>query len=187
MGNQERHRLPNRRDQRTKRIAVDGLKFFVSIGIDPKSGQVAEVFLRGGGRTGSDWDRLLDDLGVLISHLLQRGARAAELAGSVGRLGEYPKLRSEEKVEDTDVEFKVPDVAPASWIGTILDVIVAEEKEYLKPPAGELFERIMAAVVKPLATGPAPDLDTDPEIEADGYYTFYPPLPGRPDPLKGGA
>ena len=49
-------------------------------------GRPAEVFLHGA-KPGSDVDLLCDDIGVLMSRLLQHGDDPASLAAGIGRLG----------------------------------------------------------------------------------------------------
>lgn len=102
-----RRRLPNRRPSETTCIrwpTVGGRRIHITAGFDPATGEVREAFLRGGGRVGSDTDLLLDDLAVLVSRLLQHGESPAEIARGLGRL---------------------PDGAPASIAGAVVDVLVA--------------------------------------------------------------
>ena len=68
-------------------------------------GRPAEVFIRGA-KPGSDTDLLCDDIGVLISRLLQHGDDPAALAAGLGKLGDGQ--------------------GPASLIGAIADVIAAK-------------------------------------------------------------
>jgi len=155
---------PNRREQSTRPVIIDNRKIYVSVGTDPKTGQVMEVFLRGGSQTGSDIDRQLDDVGVLISHLLQRAAPPEELAGAVGRLGAYPKVPGQAEA--------VMESPPATWIGAVLDVVV-EESNRLK--TGDLYERILAAG-RAMA---APD-DLMPPSAPPDTPVFNPPTHDRP-------
>jgi len=107
-----RERLPHRRQQVTDGIrwpAEGGRRIHVSAGFSD-DGRILETFLRGGGRTGSELDFLMDDVAVLISRLLQRGDRLEGLAQGLGRLstGEpasvvgavVRKLREIERGED---------------------------------------------------------------------------------------
>jgi hypothetical protein len=101
-----RERLPNRRRAVTDGIrwpTGDGGRIHVSAGLAP-DGRVLEVFLRGGGRVGSDLDFLLDDIAVLTSRLLQHGDTLDAIAAGLGRL---------------------PDGAPASVIGAAIEKAVA--------------------------------------------------------------
>jgi hypothetical protein len=56
----------------------------VALGPDA-AGVVREVFLRGGAKVRSHLDYQLDDVGVLISRLLQHGDTLAEIAKGLGR------------------------------------------------------------------------------------------------------
>lgn len=87
-----RRRLPDRRQAETMKLEHEGGTVYATVGFDPATGAVREVFLRRGGPPGSDMDRLLDDVGVLLSHLLQLGVGPADLARGVGRLGDYPPI-----------------------------------------------------------------------------------------------
>lgn len=85
-----RRRLPDRRPTETVKLVHEGQTVHAGVGFDPATGAVREVFLRRGGPPGSAMDRLLDDVGVLLSHLLQLGVDPADLARGLGRLGGYP-------------------------------------------------------------------------------------------------
>jgi hypothetical protein len=105
-----RQRLPSRRDNvtvpawwppdRPRRIHV-------TAGLTA-DGRILETFLRGGSVVGSERDRLLDDVAVLISRGLQHGDMLAELAAGVGRL---------------------PDGSPASVVGAVIDAMLAIERD----------------------------------------------------------
>ena len=157
----QRLNLPDRREQITRTIEFEGQKIQISIGQNPQTLLCSEVFICGGGKTGSGGDRQLGDLGVLISHLLQRGATPKELADSVGRLGAYPNVDGQQQQEFS----KVP---PASWIGAILDVVEQEAAFMARPPDGDLYRRIAAAGECTACPGE--------EVEADGYVTFHPSI-----------
>jgi hypothetical protein len=105
-----RLRLPNRRQAETTVIEHGGMRFEVTVGFYP-DGRPGEVFTHGA-KAGSTMDGLLDDACVLVSRLLQHGVAAADLAGSVGRLG---------------------NAEPASVIGAVVDLVakaaVAEPAE----------------------------------------------------------
>jgi hypothetical protein len=81
-----RERLPNRRDQTTDSIRwpEGGRRVFVSAGF-ARDGRLLETFLRGGGRSGSDTDFLLDDLAVVLSRALQYGDTITNIACGLGR------------------------------------------------------------------------------------------------------
>ena len=86
-----RHRLPDRRPAVSVRLEHEGGTVHATVGFDPATGAVREVFLRRGGPPGSAMDRLLDDVGVLLSRLLQLGDDPADLTRGLGRLGWYPQ------------------------------------------------------------------------------------------------
>ncbi len=67
-------------------------------------GSPGEVFIHGA-TPGSDTDLLCDDIGVLVSRLLQYGDDPASLAAGIGRLGNG---------------------APASIVGLIADVLAGK-------------------------------------------------------------
>jgi hypothetical protein len=117
-----RHPLPDRRHQITERIAwalYDGTwetKIYVSAGIDPQTGALREVFLRGAGKVGSERDFLFDDIAVCLSRDLQHGDRLCDMAAGMGRF---------------------PDGKPASLVGAIIDTLVkieADVKGIALPP-----------------------------------------------------
>jgi hypothetical protein len=103
-----RERLHNRRRQITDcvRWPLDaGRRIHVSAGF-AGDGRILEAFLRGGGRSGSDVDFLLDDLAVLLSRDLQHGDRLAKIASGLGRL---------------------PDGKPSSIVGAVVDRLLSIE------------------------------------------------------------
>ncbi len=78
-------RLPHRRQSETVDLWYDGRRYHLTIGEYP-GGSPGEAFIRGA-TPGSDTDLLCDDIGVLISRLLQHGDDPASLASGIGRLG----------------------------------------------------------------------------------------------------
>jgi len=104
-----RERLPDRRQAETLDLWHGGRRFHVTIG-QYDDGRPGEVFIHGH-TPGSDTDLLGDDIGVLISRLLQYGDDPATLAAGVGRLGNGD---------------------PASIIGAIADVLALKAAE---PPS----------------------------------------------------
>ena len=80
----ERQCLPNRRPNETVDLLFEGQRYHVTIGFAP-DGRPAEVFCHGA-KAGSGMDRLLDDICVALSLLLQHGAKPQDLAHSMGRL-----------------------------------------------------------------------------------------------------
>ena len=101
-----RDRLPNRRPAATLELAYDGKTYAVSIGYDPATGAVREVFAGSGTKAGSAMDGILSDACILASIALQHGIAPADLAASMGRL--------ESSGERT------------SPIGALLDLLAAE-------------------------------------------------------------
>ena len=99
-----RERLPDRRQAETVDLHYGGQRYHLSIGEYP-DGSPGETFIRGA-KPGSDTDLLCDDIGVLISRLLQHGDDPAALAAGLGKLGNGQ--------------------GPASLIGAIADVLAAK-------------------------------------------------------------
>ena len=97
-----RERLPDRRQSETVDLWHGGRRYHLGIGEYP-DGKPGETFVRGA-KPGSDTDLLCDDIGVLISRLLQHGDDPAALAAGIGRLGGGD---------------------PASIVGAIADVLAA--------------------------------------------------------------
>ncbi len=98
-----RERLPDRRQADTLDLYYQGRRFHLTIG-EYNDGRPGEVFLHGA-KPGSDTDLLCDDIGVLISRLLQHGDDPASLASGIGRLGNGD---------------------PASIIGAVADVLTGK-------------------------------------------------------------
>ncbi len=102
-----RERLTDRRPNQTVELTHDNMAFSVTLGYDPATGEPREVFTHGV-KVGSTMDGILNDTCILLSILLQYGAKPASFVGSMGRLGDG--------------------VAPASIIGVIADVLAKETK-----------------------------------------------------------
>ncbi len=100
-----RARLPERRPNFTTQIEYENRAYSVTLGFDVRSNRVAEVFTHGA-KVGSGMDRLIDDVCVALSLLLQHGVDPAPLAASMGRLGDGK--------------------SPASIIGALADLIARE-------------------------------------------------------------
>ena len=98
-----RERLPDRRRSETVDLWHGRRRYHLTIGEYP-DGRPAEVFIRGA-KPGSDTDLLCDDIGVLVSRLLQHGDDPASLAAGIGRLGNGD---------------------PASIVGAIVDMLAAK-------------------------------------------------------------
>ncbi len=95
--------LPGRRQCETLDLWHGGRRYHVTIG-QYDDGRPGEVFIHGA-KPGSDTDLLCDDIGVLVSRLLQYGDDSAALAAGIGRLGKGD---------------------PASIVGAIADVLAAK-------------------------------------------------------------
>ena len=95
-----RVRLPDRRPSFTTVLVYENNPYSVTLGFD--ADRIAEVFTHGA-KVGSGMDRLLDDVCVALSLLLQHGAEPAPLAASMGRLGDGK--------------------SPASIVGALADLI----------------------------------------------------------------
>ncbi len=104
-----RKHLPQRRPNVTRNVQWDAHSFTVTIGYDPETGAVAEVFADT--PSGGDMAFTLADACVLISIALQHGIAPAELAKSLGRV---PVLWAEGETQ------------PASPLGAIVEAIMAE-------------------------------------------------------------
>ena len=99
-----RERLPDRRQSETLDLWHGGKRYHLTIGEYP-DGSPGEVFIHGA-KPGSDTDLLYDDVGVLISRLLQHGDDPVALAAGLGKLGNGQ--------------------GPASLVGAIADVLAAK-------------------------------------------------------------
>jgi hypothetical protein len=100
-----RQRLPDRRPSLTTVLVHECCSYSVTIGFDPRSDRVGEVFTHGA-KVGSAMDGILDDACIALSLLLQHGVDPAALASSMGRLGNSK--------------------SPASIIGALADLIARE-------------------------------------------------------------
>lgn len=100
-----RQRLPDRRPSVTTELVHECRSYSVTIGFDPATGRIGEVFTHGA-KVGSAMDGILDDACVALSLLLQHGVEPAELASSMGQLGDGK--------------------SPASIIGALTDLLVRE-------------------------------------------------------------
>jgi hypothetical protein len=113
-----RTRLPDRRHQITQMLAwaLDDGKWqaraYLSAGIDPVTGAIKEVFLRGAGKVGSERDFLYDDIAVCIARTLQHGDTLTALGAGMGRS---------------------PEGKPMSLLGAVVDALIEIERD-IKPP-----------------------------------------------------
>ena len=81
-----RQRLPNRRANETVEVTHEGRAYAVTLGFDPVTGEVREIFTHGA-KVGSAMDAILDDACILLSIMLQHGVQPQSFVGSMGRLG----------------------------------------------------------------------------------------------------
>ena len=103
-----RKTLPDRRPSCTRMVQWAGQTFPVTLGIDPMTGDVREVFAdvaRGG-----DLQWVVSDSCVIVSLALQHGIAPADLAKSLGRV---PSWQGE---------------VPASPLGAVVEAILREVK-----------------------------------------------------------
>ena len=107
-----RERLPTRRQCETINLHYNGQRYHLTIG-EYDDGRPGEIFLHGA-KPGSDTDLLCDDIGVLISRLLQYGDDPASLASGMGRLGDG--------------------TTAASLVGAVVDVLAAPVATYPEMP-----------------------------------------------------
>jgi ribonucleoside-diphosphate reductase alpha chain len=112
----DRRRLPTRRPQITEKISINGASLILSAGIDPRSGNVSELFLAGS-KEGSTMDVLASDAAVVVSVALQYGVPLDALARSISRIP--TNQINPERLGQPDVE-----TAPASVIGAALDALI---------------------------------------------------------------
>lgn len=106
-----RQKLPPRRPSITRDVvwarSQGAHRFSVTIGFDPQSGAVREVFASGA--RGSDMDATISDACVIISHALQCGARAQNMSSSM--------LKIPDPSSSGDVALN------ASVLGAIMDCV----------------------------------------------------------------
>ncbi len=81
-----RQRLPNRRANETVAVTHEGSTYAVTLGFDPATGEVREIFTHGA-KVGSAMDGILDDTCIILSILLQHGIQPSSFVGSMGKLG----------------------------------------------------------------------------------------------------
>jgi hypothetical protein len=110
--NDARRRLPDRRENETFEVEIEGQAYCVCLGFFPDTGQVGEVFLSGG-KVGSQIDAVLDDASILISRCLQSGIAPADLAKSMSKV---------------PTSMFTPATEPASPIGAALDMAAQFER-----------------------------------------------------------
>ena len=81
---------PNRRPSFTDEVVGDGFNFAVTVGFDPDYGNPCEVFLTKRGKSGSELEATLYEIGVLASKMMQENdashARIESLKAEGARL-----------------------------------------------------------------------------------------------------
>ena len=82
MVDEPRQKLPNRRPCVTRVLETLTDRYYLSFGLDPHTGEIREVFIRGA-KIGSDMEALLDDASVLMSLALQHGLPLPQLQHSL--------------------------------------------------------------------------------------------------------
>ena len=70
---------PNRRPSITDEVVGDGYEFAVTVGFDPEFGNACEVFLTKRGKSGTELEATLYELGVLASKIMQENDRSRSL------------------------------------------------------------------------------------------------------------
>ncbi len=100
----KRQKLPNRRENESFSVEWAGKNWSFYIGFDPRSGKPLEVFADGA-KIGSDYQAVIDDACVLLSHCLQNGMTPQQLSAALSR----------ESIE--------PGALAASLLGLITDVL----------------------------------------------------------------
>ncbi len=102
-----RQQLPQRRPNQTFDLSHGNMSFAVTLGYDPATGEPREVFTHGV-KVGSTMDGILNDTCIILSILLQYGAKPLSFVGSMGRLGDG--------------------TSPASIIGVTADVLAKQNR-----------------------------------------------------------
>tara|TARA_Y100000310_G_scaffold224809_1_gene226685 strand:+ start:692 stop:979 length:288 start_codon:yes stop_codon:yes gene_type:complete len=70
---------PNRRPSITDEVVGDGYEFAVTVGFDPEFGNPCEVFMTKRGKSGTELEATLYELGVLASKIMQENDRSRSL------------------------------------------------------------------------------------------------------------
>lgn len=111
----QRKRLPDRREQMTQALEVGPFKCTISVGFDPQSGLVREIFLEPPiGQSGSDLAHLLADIATVMSIVMQHGLPMSTFVGVVARVPET---------------IDGPPTKPATALGAVIDLVARYERE----------------------------------------------------------
>ena len=70
---------PNRRPSITDEVVGDGYEFAVTVGFDPEFGNPCEVFMTKRGKSGTELEATMYELGVLASKIMQENDRSRSL------------------------------------------------------------------------------------------------------------
>ena len=70
---------PNRRPSITDEVVGDGFEFAVTVGFDPEFGNPCEVFMTKRGKSGTELEATMYELGVLASKIMQENDRSRSL------------------------------------------------------------------------------------------------------------
>ena len=108
-----RHRLPNRRDNESREIEINGRTYSVTVGFD-EARRPRELFMLSG-KPGSTVDILLGDAAVVISIALQHGIHPADMRDSMSRAPDAP-------LRPVDLD-RGGDRLAASIIGAAIDLL----------------------------------------------------------------
>lgn len=79
-----RRRPPDRRPSLTVPMDWSAHRCLVTVGIDPRTGQVVEVFYADGQKVGTELQHTVQDACVIVSLALQHGVPAEALGRSLG-------------------------------------------------------------------------------------------------------
>ena len=70
---------PNRRPSITDEVIGDGYEFAVTVGVDPEFGNPCEVFMTKRGKSGTELEATMYELGGLASKIMQENDRSRSL------------------------------------------------------------------------------------------------------------
>lgn len=132
-----REHLPGRRlHENDHSLTYNGIHYHLGIGRAAGSRRILEVFIKPGGSGGKrsgQFERICDDVGLVISYLLRSGTTPAQLAAAVAREGGLPG-QADGRPGET--------VAPSSFIGAIADRLALRQAELEALPVAALLAEI---------------------------------------------
>jgi len=91
---------PNRRPSITAEVAGEGFEFGVTVGFDPIFGNPCEIFMTKRGKSGTELETTLYELGVLASKIMQDNDRSHSIIDDLRE--EVSKLREGIKALGSD-------------------------------------------------------------------------------------